>query len=195
VRDLVGDPQGYQLGLEPQSERLVVGLAREMLETHEGDPATAHHQLARVGAPHTHHEVHVELPVDLEDLLTPLHRFLCHGNHVVALQQHAQVPAVGGQRSLDDLLGVWAVEVEDVVVPVGGEDGEVFSQIATIRLQGVRCVERGEEFRNEVDQHGGATNLRRTPNADKPSCSNVRCSVRCYRMSFSRTAACSGAKP
>ena len=60
---------------------------------------------------------------------------------------------VRGERTLDDAFRLGTVEIEDVILPVGGEDGTVCFEVAMKSGEPISGLENGEELGNEVDQH------------------------------------------
>ncbi len=74
-------------------------------------------------------------------------------HHVGGLGEGEQVAALRPQRGRDDVIGVRAIGVENVVAPVGVEDGAVGFAILTIRGFPVVGTEHHEEIGKKVDQH------------------------------------------
>ncbi len=119
MRDLVCDPHGQQVWAKSEAEGLVIRPTGEVLETDEGDPSSAHHQLPSVRAADAHHEVYIERSVDREQVFAPARRLLGNAGDVDSVHQRPQIPAVGLDYTAYYVISMRAVKVENVVVPVG----------------------------------------------------------------------------
>ena len=163
VRDLVGEPERNELGIETQSFRLRVRLTREVLEADEGDAASVDDHLARVGCAHADHEHHVDVRVDLEKVAALLFGFP-RQRHDVGTREHLrQISAIRMHRRPRDLGKVRAIGIDDVVVPVRLEKLAVTGEVALVSGEAIGAIKNCEEVRQQVDQHldrarvGGAT--------------------------------------
>ena len=71
------------------------------------------------------------------------------------IEQREEVAPVGPECRLDDVDRWRALGIEDVIAPVGVENGAVGFAILSIRGLTVRRVKDREKIREEIDQHGG----------------------------------------
>ena len=118
-------------------------------------PAPADHQLARVRAAEPHHQVDVGRAIELQQLLGPRDGLFSELDQIGRTCEREEIAPVRLQRGGDDLIGVRAVGVENVVAPVGVEDGSVGFAILSIGRFSVARLENREEIGEEIDQHGG----------------------------------------
>ena len=150
----VGHPERQQLGSQPQAVGFGVDSAGEVLHADEGDPSAVHHQLARVRGAHPHHEHAVGGAVDLQHLLGPMQRLLDHLRDV-----HLGEASPGGRCGRRATafaitrVGVRAVEVEDVVAPVGGEQRAMGVEETVIGRFWIRLGENVKKIGEEIDEH------------------------------------------
>ncbi len=72
---------------------------------------------------------------------------------VGASEHRVQVGAIGGDGRAHDLVEVRAVGVDDVVVPVRGEQRPVRLEVALVGGDAILALENGEEIGQQVDQH------------------------------------------
>src|SRR5213592_4461534 len=139
-----------------------------MLETYEGNPSSAHHQLARVGGSHAHHEIQVHGAVRLETLERTLQRILRDCGDVYVIEQPLEIRALGAQRGRDYLFRVRRRRVQHVVVPIALQHGLVAVEILVIGRGGVGRGGDRQELRHEIDEHEAAgPNLGTSPAGDK----------------------------
>ena len=132
MRDLVRDPERQQRGREAHAVRLRVRPSGEMLEADERDPAPADDQLSRIRAADAHHEVEIHRAVGLEQVHGPAQRVLGHGDDVHVFEQAPEVGAVGAQRRLDDRRRVRGRGIENVVLPVGTQNGAMAIEVLVV---------------------------------------------------------------
>ena len=125
---LVRDPDRNEIGRKPHAVGLRIDPAGEVLQADEGHAAAAHHQLAGVGAAQPDHEVGVGGPIDAEQLFGPSDGLFGELDDVGGRRQRVEIAAVGLECGGDDFVGVGGVGVENVVTPVGVEDGAVASR-------------------------------------------------------------------
>ncbi len=100
------DPQRQQMRRQPQSVRLLIGVAREVLQAHERGAASADHQLPGVGRTHAHHHIEIDRTIGLEHILGARQGFVGDAADIDVLQQAEEVAAVRPQRLDDHLLRV-----------------------------------------------------------------------------------------
>ena len=153
MRRFVPDPERQHLGSETQSVGGGVGATGEMLEADEDRAAAAQDELAGVGGAEPDHQVAVGGAIGLNQVVGARERLAHHPGNVHRREQHLEVGAVGRHRVMDHLGGGGAVEVENVVVPVGGEDGAMPLEIVSVGGFGIGGGEEVEKFRGEIDKH------------------------------------------
>ena len=124
-----------------------------MLETDERDAPAAHHELARVRAAQSDHQIDIRRPVQMQHRFGSRDRFLGELHQVGGPGEREQVAPLGPQRGSDDVVGVRAVGVENVVTPIGVEDGPVGFAVLTVCGFPIVGIEHREKIRKEIDQH------------------------------------------
>ena len=94
-----------------------------------------------------------ELKSHISAMMEEGDRVLGERHQIGAARQREQVAAIGSQRGGDDLVGVRAVGVENVVAPVGVEDGAVGFTVLAVCGFPVMRVQHREKIREKIDQH------------------------------------------
>ena len=153
VRDFVRQPRWHQRRVEAKRVSVRISLTREVFETDERDGSAVDHEFARIGRSDTDHQHDIRFFLDLERAQRLRHRLPCAKNKGLALEHAEKVGPVGRHRLADDLTDVWPGRVDDVVVPVRGQERLVGSEVALIGRDPIRALQHGQEIREQIDQH------------------------------------------
>jgi hypothetical protein len=153
VSDLVREPERDKLRVQPEALRLAVGDAREVLQADEGDAAAIDDELAGVRRADAHHEHDVDIDVGIEQRGALLFGRAGEGDDIGALEHRPEVGPVSERGGANDFEKVWAVGIDDVVVPVGFEEAAVGGEVALVGGETIWAAENREEIRQQVNEH------------------------------------------
>src|SRR5262249_58296961 len=92
---------------------------------------------------------------DLQQLLGASNGVLGELHQIDRVREGEQVTAISPQRRRNDLAGVRAVGVENVVAPVGVQNRTMRLAVLPIRRLPVTGAEHREKIGKKIDQHGG----------------------------------------
>jgi hypothetical protein len=135
--DLVGHPKRHELRRQPHAVGFGVHPSGEVLDADERHAPASDHQLTGVRGPHADHEDAIGGTIDLENVFGAMQGLFGQPGDVDLAQHGVEVAAVRAQRSGDHFERVGTLQVEDVVAPVGGEQGAVRIEEAVVGRFGI----------------------------------------------------------
>ncbi len=110
--------------------------------------AGAHDQLSRPWAANTDEEIQVDRAVDLKRPLTPGQALFRYLPDIDSIQQPPKVIAACLDDAVHDLIDSRAVQIQDIVVPQGGQNGTMLIEIPVVPFDRIRRGGRFEEAGN-----------------------------------------------
>src|SRR5215207_9113896 len=131
--ELMGNPYRDEVGRKTHAVGLRIYQPGKVLEAEECHSATADYQLAGVGPTKAYHEVGVSRAVDADQLVRPSGSFLGELHYISRGSQPVEVAAIRPQSRGDNGLGVRSIRIENVVAPVGVEDGTMTLTVLPVR--------------------------------------------------------------
>ena len=153
MRELMGQPERNELRVETEALSLLICDAGEVLEAHERNPSSADYELAGVRGTDADHQHHVDIDVRGQQDGAALLSIARKGKNVDAVQHSSQIAVIGVYRGVYNILKMWPVGIDDVVIPVSFEQATVRGEVAFVGGGSVGAFENGKEIRYEVDQH------------------------------------------
>jgi hypothetical protein len=160
VRELVGKPEGKQLGVKAKS--LCVGVRNrcEVLKAGERDSAALDDQFTGVRRADAHHEDDVNIDVLFEQPRALLLGRACERNDVGTLEHLPKIGPIGKDSGANDVGEMGPIAVNDVILPIRLENSTVGLKVALVSGDSVGAIENGEKIGQQVDQHSAGSDLR-----------------------------------
>jgi hypothetical protein len=153
MSELMGQPEGEQLGIQSETLRVRIGDGREVLETGEGDPLSIDHEFAGVCCPDADHENNVYIDVLLKEAAAALLSRSGERDHVGSLEHLFEIGSICQRSRPDDVDEMGTFGIDDVILPVRLEETAVGFEVAMIGGDAVGATEYGEKIWQQVDQH------------------------------------------
>src|ERR1700694_922866 len=147
VSNLMCQPEGNQLRIEPQSLRFGIRDARKVLEADESDALAVDNQLSGVGGADPDHQHHIDIDIDVQQGPALLFRISGKRDDIDSLQHRSKIYPARKCGRANDFQKMRTCWVKDVVVPVGFQKAAMIFEVAEIGGDTVGTVVNCEEVR------------------------------------------------
>jgi hypothetical protein len=126
---------------------LGIGDAGEVFETHERNSSPVDNKLAGISGTDPDHQYDVDVNIVLEQGSALLVGRTGKSNYVCSLEHCTQIRSVGERSELHYVFEVWAVRVENVVMPVGFQKPSVCLEVPVVGSDAISAIEYRKEIR------------------------------------------------